>query len=450
MRIDIVRPEFLKAWQMAERCSSTRSTLSSVGGVFLAADEDKVLLSATDLKTSIRCVAGGVSVSENGSAVLPVKLLGELFKKTPTDSFTIEIRDEKGILTAGRNKTRFSTWFSDDFPKLPQSEGAGHLCDVPARDLLRILMEGSIASSPTDDFPKYLGACLIQLKEGTLRVISTDSRRLSLSRCLCNGENETDLLLPVGPLRELQRLLSSLDDADNIVVRILYDGSLAWFQMGEIEFSIRRVDSTFPNYEKILNPNKTTTMLTNRSMLLSALERIDIVVRSHTRLVVMYFSPGGNLKLTGKAPEIGVAMEELDAIIDGEPLRAGFNVAFLQDGLKSLGNDDVKMNLNGEAGQMTLHRQDADDFLYMLMPVRIAEQDMIDPDEEDLFKDKPPVERAERRPQENLLASPPKQSEEEKALDALRSLEEVSQETKEEGSGDESPAGYGAEPHDSD
>jgi hypothetical protein len=85
------------------------------------------------------------------------------------------------------------------------------------------------------------------------------------------------------------------------------------------------------------------------------------------------------------------------------------------------------------------------------MPVRIAEQDMIDSDEEDLFKDKPPMEREERRPQENLLASPVPKSEEEKALDALKSLEEVSQEEEkkeeEKGSGDKSPAGFGAEPH---
>jgi DNA polymerase-3 subunit beta len=392
----------------------------------MTADEEKVLLSATDLKTSIRCVAGGVSVSQNGSAILPVRLLGELFKKIPTDRFSIEIKDEKGVLVAGRNKTRFSTWFSDEFPKLPQSDGAKYLCDVSAHEFLRVLIEGSIASSPTDDFPKYLGACLIQFKEGSLRVISTDSRRLSLSRCLCDGKEEADLLLPVGPLRELQRLLSSIDDMST---RVLYDGSLVWFQMGGIEFSIRRVDSTFPNYEKILNPSRTTVMLANRGELLSALERIDIIVRSHNRLVVMHFSPGGQLRLTGKAPEFGTAQEEIDAIIDGEPLKAGFNVGFLQDGLKSVGSDDVKMNLNGEAGQMTLHRQDTDDFLYMLMPVRITEQDMIDPDDEDLFKDKDPVERAEKKQQmqESLLVPPAAKSEEEKALDALKSLEEVSE-----------------------
>jgi DNA polymerase-3 subunit beta len=350
MKIDIARSEFLKACQMAERCTSTRSTLSSIGGVFLAADEEKVLLSATDLKTSICCVARGISVSQNGAAILPVKLLGELFKKISTDQFTIEVKNEKGVLIAGRSKTRFSTWFSDEFPKLPQSDSAKHLCDVLAPEFLRVLIEGSIASSPTDDFPKYLGACLIQLKEGKLRVISTDSRRLSLSRCSCDGEEEADLLLPIGSLRELQRLLTGIGDRS---VRILYDESLVWFQMGDIEFSIRRVDSTFPNYEKILNPNKTTMMLANRSELLSALERIDIVVRSHTGLVVVHFSPGGQLKLTGKAPEFGTAVEEMDALIDGEPLKAGFNVTFLQDGLKSLGSDDIKMNLNGEAGQMT-------------------------------------------------------------------------------------------------
>ena len=110
MKIDIVRPEFLKAWQMAERSSSTKSTIGSLGGVLLIADGEKVMLEATDLKTSIRCSAGGVRVSQDGSAILPVRLLGELFKKAPTDVLKIEIDGEKGVLVAGRNRTRFTTW----------------------------------------------------------------------------------------------------------------------------------------------------------------------------------------------------------------------------------------------------------------------------------------------------------------------------------------------------
>lgn len=426
MKIDIIRSDFLKAWQMAERSSSTKSTIGSLGGVLLSAENDRVQLSATDLKTSVRCTAEGVEVSQDGSAILPVKLLGELFKKAPTDALRIEIKDEKGVLIAGRNRTRFTTWPVSDFPKLAQSDGAEHLCDIPAGDLLRILVEGSIASSPADDFPKYLGACLIQLKEGALRVISTDGRRLSLSKCPCEGKNETDLLLPVIPLRELQRLLNGLN-ADT-PVRILYDGSLTWFQMGQIEFSVRRVESSFPSYEKILNPSSTTTMVVKRDELLSALDRIDVIVRSHTRLVVMHLSPGGQLKLTGKAPELGTATEILDASIDGEPLKAGFNVGFLQDGLKSLGIDSIKMNLNGEAGQMTLRREGTDDFLYMLMPVRITEQDMIDPDDEEPIDpdiaDDFPGEAEPDAPKEQKKTAKSKASAKEELPEAAETTEE--------------------------
>jgi hypothetical protein len=179
-------------------------------------------------------------------------------------------------------------------------------------------------------------------------------------------------------------------------------------------------------------------MLVKREELLSALDRIDIIVRSHTRVVVMHLSPGGQLKLTGKAPEFGTVVEVLDADIEGDPLKAGFNVGFLQDGLKSIksavggaGGENVSMNLNGEAGQMTLCRDKSEDFLYMLMPVRITEQDMIDPEEEN-----------ENESEENLGVEEPVKlvsgapagsasvvayvREEEKVLESLKALEDIS------------------------
>jgi len=391
MKIEISKSEFLKVWQMAERSSSSRSTVGSLGGVLVNAADDKVLLSATDLKTSIKCTAGGTNVLKEGSAIFPVKVLGELFKKAPVDVISVEIEGEKGVLVSGRSRTRFSTWSYEDFPNLAQSDGADVLCDVSASDLLRVLSEGSIASSPTDDFPKYLGACLLQLKAGVLHTASSDGHRLSLSKCVCETQNQdnVDLLLPITPIRELQRLLQGIgqDKSGGGAVRILYDGSMAWFQMEGIEFSIRRVESSFPNYERILNPNTTTTMLVNRLDLLSALDRIDVIVRSHTRLVVMRIAYGKELRLSGKAPEYGMAAEVLEATVDGDALNVGFNVGFLQEGLKSISFETVKMSLNGEAGQMTIRREGSDDFLYMLMPVRLNEQDMLEPEEEELAEE---------------------------------------------------------------
>ena len=125
-----------------------------------------------------------------------------------------------------------------------------------------------------------------------------------------------------------------------------------------------------------------TILKIQRDELLPALERIDIMVRGTlNRLVVLHLSPGGEFRLTGRAPELGTTTEVLDSNIDGDPLRVGFNVGFLQDGLKALGSGEIRIDFNGEEGQTQLLREGSEDFLYMLMPARLSSEDLIEDEE---------------------------------------------------------------------
>lgn len=386
MKIELDRPEFLKAWQMAERSSSTKSTISAVSGILVTASEEQTCLEATDFKTAIRCSAQGIRTVSAGSAVLPVRLFGEFLKKMPHDKLLLEIDGEKGTLSAGRNRTRFSTWPVSDFPNIPRSDGAEPLCTILAADLARAIAEGSVASSTPADFPKYLGTCLLKVQRDLLKVVATDGKRLSLSQCPCEDGADVELLLPVPALRELGRLLAGNTPESRI--HVLYDGSTAWFRLEHLEFSARRVESSFPNYEKILTPGASTTLRIQRDELLPALERIDIMVRNTlTRLAVLYLSPGGEFRLTGRAPELGTTAEVLDSSIDGDPLRVGFNVGFLQDGLKALGSGEIRIDFNGEEGQTRLLREGSEDFLYMLMPARLSPQDLMEDEETEPGRD---------------------------------------------------------------
>ena len=381
MKIELDRLEFLKAWQMTERSSSTKSTISAVSGILITASEEQTYLEATDFKTAIRCLAQGVRTITTGPAVLPVRIFGEFLKKMPHDKVSLEINDEKGTLSAGRNRTRFATWPVSEFPNIPRSDGADPLCTITAADLIRAISEGSVASSTPADFPKYLGACLLKAQKDLLKVVATDGKRLSLSQCPCEARAETDLLLPIPALKELGRLL--MGNAPESQIDVLYDGSTVWFRLEGLEFSARRVESSFPNYEKILTPGASTTLRIQRDELLSALERIDIMVRNIlTRLVVFHLSPGGEFRLTGRAPELGTTVEVLDSNIDGDPLQVGFNVGFLQDGLRALGSGEIRLDFNGGEGQTRLLREDSKDFLYMLMPTRLSPQDLLEDEEE--------------------------------------------------------------------
>ena len=208
---------------------------------------------------------------------------------------------------------------------------------------------------------------MLKAQKDLLKVVATDGKRLSLSQCPREAGAEVDLLLPIPALKELVRLL--MGNAPESRIDVLYDGSTVWFRLEGLEFSARRVESSFPNYEKILTPGASTTLRIQRDELLPALERIDIMVRNTlTRLVVFHLSPGGEFRLTGRAPELGTTTEVLDSSIDGDPLRVGFNVGFLQDGLKALGSGEIRMDFNGGEGQTRLLREGSEDFLYMLMP----------------------------------------------------------------------------------
>ncbi len=378
MKLQVERSSFMKSWQIAERATSSKSTINSLAGIFCRANKNasEVTLEATDLKTSVKCKASGVVVEEAGDIVFPIKVVGELFKKAPTQTFSVDInKDGRGTLIAGRNRYRFTTYSPEEFPNLPSSESADLFCDIKVSELIRIFTEGTVAGSVGEEFPKYLGSALVQLKEKEVRVVSTDGRRLSLSKCIVEecGDN-SEMLLPLTGLKELLRIAGSIDE--NAPVRILIDNSLAYFQLDGIEFSIRRIESSFPNYEKILNPITTSSMEIRRSEFISALERVDIVVRDFSRMVLMKMSPEGDLTLSGRAPEIGEAREVLDAVIDGEPLVIAFNVGYLVDGLKAVQGEKVYLTFNGPEGQMTMLRPNQDDFLYMLMPIKLTDSDI--------------------------------------------------------------------------
>ncbi len=374
MKLRIEKNSFVKSWQMAERNTSTTSTLSVLSGIRCLADGNTITLQATDLKTSVTCRAAGVTVEEPGEVVFPIKVVGELFKKVPADSFVVEVQAGKASLTAGKSHYRFTTYPVEEFPKLPVSSSARLLFDSSVGDLSRLLDEGTFSGSPNEEFPQYLGTALFQIGEKMVRVVSTDGRRLSLSTAdVVEEGEESRILLPLKGLNELKRILGTMED--QAPVRVMADDSQAYFQSEGVEFSIRRVDSSFPPYEKILTKNKTSWMTIDRMALVSALERTEVVVRDFSRMIVMNLAPGGSLKISARAPEVGEAAEELDGDIDGESLRIAFNVRYLLEGLKALHGSLAHLSFNGPNGQMSLSRPGEENFLYVLMPITLPDEE---------------------------------------------------------------------------
>lgn len=375
MKLAVNKKQFLGSWSLAERSTSAGGTVSILSSILIKASAESVILQATDIKTSVICRAAGVTVLEPGEAVFPIKMVSDLFKKAPGEEFTLDVDGGKVVLKAGRSKYNFSTYPVSEFPALPSSDEADVFCSIPAGELAKVLDEGTLAASAGEEFPLYLSSANLQIISSRLNIVSTDTRRLALSAApVLDGKEGESALLPMKGIKELQRILGSLTPETE--VKVLFDGAQFYFKTETLEFTVRRVESKFPPYEKILPKHSTLDVLTDRGELISALERVDVIVRDFNRMVVLDMAPESPFVLRGKAPDFGQAKEEIEAETTGDKLRIAVNSKFFLEALKVLREPQVKLSFNGQSGHMSVRRGDGDDFLCLIAPINLSEDEL--------------------------------------------------------------------------
>lgn len=447
MKLELERSGFLKVWQIAERYTPVKTTMESLNGIRITAEPSGIVtLEATDLKASVKLKfpIKDEALIEPGVAVLNSSIFGNMLKKASAKTITLEVNGSRGTLSAGNSKSRFAVIPVESFPNLQASSGADEVCTIQASDLGKLITEGSCAASSPSDFPKYMGTCLLRTTNKLLLAVATDGRRLSRSQREPESlSKETDLLLPAAAVKDLAKIFTGDE-----TVRILSDGSMVWFVLEKhklqaedvtpepaeespetedmpsddkpapatkesyldgAEFSLRSIEATFPRYERILNEDVMTSMTIARTYFLAALDRIAVIARNNSsQIMSMEILPTAEdsltpeLRLASRAQGLGTARETLEPEnVGGKKLQIGFNINFLIDGLKAAGTSEVFLEFSDIEGQTRIFRSANDkEFMYMLMPLRLSQQDLVDDENENDFGTPPEAPKSEASPRQ--------------------------------------------------
>ena len=78
------------------------------------------------------------------------------------------------------------------------------------------------------------------------------------------------------------------------------------------------------------------------------------------------------LALSAVAQDVGEAHESVEAKFEGTDLTVAFNSQFLLDGIEAAGSPEVVVETIDPLKPAVLRPIESSDFLYLLMPVRIA------------------------------------------------------------------------------
>jgi len=323
---------------------------------------DTLTVTGTDLELTIRL---GIDVGgeRDGAAVVPARLVGDIIKALPAGAVQVELVDEEMSISAGRSQFSVRPLSLDDYPS--QVEPVADAVTLPAEAMADALRQVVRAAS-TDDARAVLTGVLLASDDDGLRMVATDSYRLAVrdlpdTGVLASGQK---VLIPGRALNELQRLLG---DVDTLQVRL--GDREATFEAGATRLSTRLIEGEFPNYRNLLPSSYPNLLTVGKASMIEAIRRVKILAQDSTP--VRLTLGGDTVQLTAITQDVGNAVEEIDASYEGTEMTVAFNPDYLAAGIDAIDADDVTLATMDPMKPAVLRGVGRDDYLYLLMPVRV-------------------------------------------------------------------------------
>jgi DNA polymerase-3 subunit beta len=367
MKVTCPREELAQKLGVVGRAVSSRTSVNILTGIMLRAEDGRLSLAATDMEIYLR-VTLDAQVEEEGSVVIPGRLLVDIVRLLPAGEVTLEHRVEEGIahLVCGSATYGLHTYSPDDFPRLPEI-APDESFSIERAALLDTIMKVSRSASRDESRPVLTGV-LVRFEAGKLIMAATDSYRLSVKETeITEGPaGEIEAIVPARALSELARIAQA-SDADSLTVGIQENQIV--FAVDDVWLTARRIDGQFPNYRQLLPETFEAEVELPRDELLDVVRRTGLMAQRKSPLRLRFEE--GQLTISAQTQDVGEAHESLPAAYTADPIEIGFNAEFLRDGLESLEDDQVRLRLISPL-RPGLIQGAGDDFLYLIMPIRLA------------------------------------------------------------------------------
>jgi DNA polymerase III subunit beta len=366
LKLTVKREDLVAKLSVVSRAVSTRAATQSLSGILVSAGGEGVSLCATDLEMGLK-TGLAAEVGDDGSVLLPGRLLAELSRSLGDPTVQIELREsERDVeIRCGGSSFHLRTLPSEDFPRFPEEEGEP--VKIPAA-ALAATVERVAGAASRDDMRPVLTGVLVSASGSSMTMVATDSYRLAVKATELESPigGEIEANIPARALRELARIVTA-DGVDEASIAL--SRNQAVFRVGETILSTRLIEGQFPNFRQLLPESYEHDVRLPRDELLEVTRRVSQLAQRNAPLRLS-FAPG-ELKVAASTPDVGDAEETMPAAFDGEPLEIGFNPDFLREGIESVEGDEVLVRLISPLRPGLLQPVEGEDFRYLVMPIRL-------------------------------------------------------------------------------
>ncbi len=371
MKLALTRQNLYQGLTAVSQSVPARTTLPVLSNILFDATDSGLWITATDLDVTVRTRVPA-EVQEAGTLTVPGKKIQEIVRTLPDQPVLASTLASQMELVCGRSRFKLNGLPADDFPAAPHLD-FDEAWRTSGADLLSLIRHTSFAVSTEESRP-ILSGVLWELRGSEMRMVATNGHRLARMtvKTESSGPPAANLIVPPAALRLVQRLFAAEDELE-----LARDGNFLGFRSGSTEIYTRLIDGTYPNYKQVIPQDNDKTAVVDKSSLLAAVKRMDVVASDQTHRIKLSFSAEG-MNLSVSTPDLGEGYDEVELAYEGEDLDIGFNASYLLEVLQHMPTDDVRLAFKAPERAATVVPVPAEDageidYLCLVMPLRLLD-----------------------------------------------------------------------------
>lgn len=368
MRITCPKEILADKLQAVLKTITTKSAMPVLSGIRIrTAGETGVELASTNMELSLR-LRLEAAVEGEGAVVVPGRLLADIVRSLPAGDVNISVGDGEPVaeVTSGQASFKINCLTAGDFPRLPEmpEEGVFEIETKPMVDTINTVAK----AASRDETRPVLTGILVKFGKSSVKMVATDSYRLSVKETKVQSTlaEKKEVIVPRPSLEELARACAA-EETPRVRIGVV-DGQIV-FDMEGATLTSRLVEGQFPNYQQLLPDEFKHEIELEREELLEVVGRIGIMAQKNAPLRMKF--AGGELTVSAQTPQVGEASESLPVSYQGEEIEIGFNPEYFRDGVDSVSEDRIRLRIISPL-RPGLVKGSGDDFLYLIMPVRLT------------------------------------------------------------------------------
>ncbi len=378
MKFIISSATILKGLQKISGIMSTNNTLPILEDfLFELTEEKNLIVTATDLETTI-IISLEVDMAENsGKIAIPAKILLEIMKtlRDVPVTFSVDLESQKVELLAGEGKYKLVGHPSDEFPQVPELENPQKV--ALNSGLLVNAFNKTIFATGNDETRPVMSGIFCDITRNNISFVATDAHKLvRYRRHDVQSEVEVSMVLPRKPLNHLRTIFPN-DEEKNVDFEFTSKNALLRFENMTVICIL--IEGKYPNYEAVIPTSNPYNMVIDRVSLLNALRRVSIFGSKSTHQVRFKIS-GQELVLSAEDIDYSSeGKERLSCNYQGDNIEIGFNARFMQEMLNNLDSENIEIELSQPNRAGIIHPEgndyEGEDVLMLLMPLMLSPRD---------------------------------------------------------------------------